>query len=129
HGVVALEPLDVDDVPPLAHGDDCAVGTTARRVYSQDDRRAHVLVLRPAHGVVHECQADELVVAGRWKLTVDLDARLAAVLTVLGDDLFVDHLVGALDRARVDVARGPDVPLTVETLVEIPGVAPRVAER
>jgi len=85
-------------------------------------------VLRPLHGVVHEVDADELVVAFAGELAKDLDVGLVAVRAVFVDDALVEVLVGALDLAGVDVTLAPERPLGVERLVEVPRVAPGVAE-
>ena len=129
HGVVALVPLDRDDVAALPHGDDRAVGPEPRRVHADYDGCRQVLGPLALHRLVYRDGPNELVVRCVGKLTVHLDVRLAAVRAVLVDNLLVDLLVGPLDRPGVHDLVAPEVPLGVEALVEVPAVAARIGER
>ena len=105
HGVVALVPPNLHDVPSLTGDDDGGVRTAAGRVDAQHDGCGGIFVLGSLRSLVGQVRADELIVPGAGKLPVDLDAGLWAVLTVFSNDLVVDRTVGALNAARVDAAR------------------------
>jgi hypothetical protein len=54
HGVVALEPADLDNIPPLPHGDDRRVATEPGWIYANDDGRRVILMFASFHGFVHQ---------------------------------------------------------------------------
>ena len=63
HRVSAAQPLDVDQVASLPHRDDGGVAAEPCRIDADGDGRRLVLVLGPLHGIVHQIDRDELVVA------------------------------------------------------------------
>ena len=128
HRVCAAVPPQLQDVASLPYGDDGGVRPKACRVYSYDDGRAVILDGWPLHGVIDQSAADKLVVTFAGEVAVHLDGGLVAVRPVLVDNALVEVLVRPLDIAGVNDACGPERPLAVKRLVEIPRVAARVGE-